>query len=249
MIQPLSQINAIFDEILDWNLSGSEQLVLLHLFNAFNHAHWTETIQLSDEMLQSAINQYDSNGKPASLDTVRRAKQKLKKKGLINFTSGRGSDFTKYHLVKLYPADTPADTPAHLQTSSMTTYNPKIRKKTRRREEGATATSETRVREGVLNQEIVNIWQDKAGKLSSYEYRMLFQFQQKYGTEKVVYAVKESIELNVLNVRYVQRILERLEGKGDKGGWTNGRNGKNRQSDADRQQFDSYDWNNAWDDV
>lgn len=122
MFKPLNQLNAIFDSILDLNLSGNEQLVLFHLFDAFNRAHWTESLKLSDETLRLRLNQYDSTGKPITIETVRRAKQKLKSKGLIDFTSGKGSRVSEYKLTKLYddcdnlpcghPASSPVDTPA-----------------------------------------------------------------------------------------------------------------------------------------
>lgn len=122
MFKPLNQLNAIFDSILDMNLSGNEQLVLFHLFDAFNRAHWTESLKLSDEMLKWRLNQYDSNGKPITTETIRRAKQKLKGKGLIDFVSGNGGRVTEYKLVKLYkdsPSELPKNTPVNTPEVSL----------------------------------------------------------------------------------------------------------------------------------
>ena len=109
--KPLNQLNSFFELASEKTLSGSDQLVYLHLYNKFNRAHWTETILVDDAELLKLINWYESNGKPASVATVRKAKQRLKKKGFIDFTSGSGSNVTEYRLIKLYPVDTPVDTP------------------------------------------------------------------------------------------------------------------------------------------
>lgn len=111
--KPLNQLNSFFELSSEKTLSGSDQLVYLHLFNKFNRAHWTETILVDDAELQKLINWYESNGKPASVETVRKAKQRLKKKGFIDFKSGKGVTATEYRLIQLYPNDTPADTPYH----------------------------------------------------------------------------------------------------------------------------------------
>ena len=109
--KPLNQLNRFFEVAAERMLSGSDQLVYLHLFNIFNRAHWTETIRVTDRQLLESIKLYDSNGKPAAISVIRNAKARLKLKGLIDFKSGKGSDGTEYTLVKLYPVDTPVHTP------------------------------------------------------------------------------------------------------------------------------------------
>ncbi len=66
MIKALKQFNAVFEEINKRGLSGSEQLILLHLTNIFNKARWMESVSISDETIRALINQYDANGKPAT---------------------------------------------------------------------------------------------------------------------------------------------------------------------------------------
>ena len=107
MFKPLSQLNQFFKLAPEKTLSGSDQLVYLHLFNKFNQAHWTETILVRDAELLELINWYESNGKPTSIDTIRRAKARLKKKGFIEFNTTAAG--TEYRMPRLYPADTPAD--------------------------------------------------------------------------------------------------------------------------------------------
>ena len=113
MIQALNQLKAIFEAFVERNLSGNEQLIMLHLFNLFNLAHWTEIIRVTDKSLLALLNQHDSTGKPLSLETLRRAKQRLKQMGLIDFSSGGGNRITEYKLVKLYkdPVETPDISP------------------------------------------------------------------------------------------------------------------------------------------
>ncbi len=56
MFKPLSQLNQFFKLAPEKTLSGSDQLVYLHLFNKFNQAHWTETILVRDAELLELIN-------------------------------------------------------------------------------------------------------------------------------------------------------------------------------------------------
>ena len=111
MFKPMTQLNYFFRLATERKLSGSDQLMYLHLFNKFNQAHWTETLRIKDAELKDLMRLYDSNGKPASIDTIRRSRQRLKAKGFIDFTSGNGYE-PEYRLPCLYPADSPADTPA-----------------------------------------------------------------------------------------------------------------------------------------
>ena len=111
----LKQFLAALNNPFGMKLSGNELLVLLRINNEMNTAHWAETLPLADSSLLAMLNQYDNTGKPMSLETLRRIKQKLKGKGLIDFSSGKGSQISEYRLVKLYddnePCRHPEDTP------------------------------------------------------------------------------------------------------------------------------------------
>ena len=119
MFKPLTQLNRFFDKATEQTLSGSDQLIYLHLFNKFNRAHWTETISVRDAELLELCRLYDTNGKPSSIETIRNAKARLKAKGFIDFTAGKGNKPTEYRLIDLAPADTPADTPADRSANSI----------------------------------------------------------------------------------------------------------------------------------
>lgn len=110
MLKPLSQLNQFFKLAPEKTLSGSDQLVWLHLFNLFNRQHWPETILVRDAELLELINWHESNGKPASIDTIRKAKARLKKKGFIDFKATAAG--TEYRMPRLYPITPPADPPA-----------------------------------------------------------------------------------------------------------------------------------------
>lgn len=105
----LTQLNYFFRLATERKLSGSDQLMYLHIFMKFNQAHWTETLRIKDAELKDLMRLYDSNGKPTSIDTVRRGRQRLKNKGFIDVKTGDGLE-PEYQLPCLYPADTPADT-------------------------------------------------------------------------------------------------------------------------------------------
>ncbi len=118
MDNPLTQLKLFFELADDKMLSGSDQLLYLHLFNLFNRRHWPETVRIADEDMKVKMRLHDSTGKPASKETIRNAKARLKLKGFIDFKSGKGSKKTEYRLLRLYPADTPIENPA---TSPITT--------------------------------------------------------------------------------------------------------------------------------
>ena len=69
-----------------------------------------------------------------------------------------------------------------------------------------------------MNAEIENLWRGDIGELGSYVYQKLFELQQRYGVEKLRYAVTEGIEIHgaTLGVRYVQRILENPKARSQK---------------------------------
>ena len=111
MFKPLTQLNQFFRLATDRKLSGSDQLMYLHLFNKFNQAHWTETLRIKDAELKESMRLFDMEGRPASVEILRRGRQRLKGRGFINFVSGGGRE-PEYSLIRLYPDDTPDDTPA-----------------------------------------------------------------------------------------------------------------------------------------
>ena len=127
MFKPLTQLNRFFELATERKLAGSDQLVYLHLFNKFNRAHWSDSISVRDAELFELCRLYDTNGKPASMNAIRNAKARLKGKGFIDFTSGKGENPTEYRLIVFdtpvdtpanTPMDTPVDTPADLGASS-----------------------------------------------------------------------------------------------------------------------------------
>ena len=112
MKNPLTYLNSLFDAFAERTLSGSDQLICLHIFNKFNRAHWPETVRISDREIQELCRLYDSTGKPVTVKTIRNAKARLKLKGLIDFTAGNGDAPTEYRLNPFHtPGDTPGDTP------------------------------------------------------------------------------------------------------------------------------------------
>ena len=117
MLKPLTQLNYFFRLATERKLSGSDQLMYLHIFNKFNQAHWTETLRIKDAELKEVMRLYDTNGKPASIETIRRGRQRLKAKGFIEFKSGDGQE-PEYKLPCLHPDDTPADTPDNTPADS-----------------------------------------------------------------------------------------------------------------------------------
>ena len=220
MIKPLNQLNAIFDEILKRRLSGSEQLILLHLYNAFNRSHWTESIQLSDESLLALLNQYDSNGKPASIETIRRAKQKLKNKRLIDFEPGKGNQITTYRLVKFYPDDTPDYTPADTpdNTPDDTLYNNNsisvAKNKIRQEdvEDGASA-SNANTADYFISAKVRNCWIQNAGMNPFGETaKTLSELEKTHGTELVTVAIKAANRNGdgTINMPFLESTLEKV---------------------------------------
>ena len=106
---PLSYLNKLFELFTERNVSGHDQLVCLHIFEKFNRSYWADTIRISDRELQDLCRLYDSNGKPISIDTIRKAKARLKLKKLIDFKAGSGNNPTEYYFTPLNPTDTPTD--------------------------------------------------------------------------------------------------------------------------------------------
>ena len=99
--KPLSQLKAFFKKSAELKLTGSDQLMYLHLWDKFNTEHYPETLRITDAELQKAMRLYDTNGKPSSVEVLRRGRQRLRTKGLIDFNIDAGCAPT-YKLIKLY---------------------------------------------------------------------------------------------------------------------------------------------------
>ena len=108
---PLLQLKWFFRLATERKLTGSDQLMYLHIFNKFNEAHWTESLRIKDAELKESMRLFDMEGRPASSEILRRGRQRLKGRGFINFESGGGRE-PEYSLIRLYPDGTPDDTPA-----------------------------------------------------------------------------------------------------------------------------------------
>jgi len=233
VFKPLNQLNAIFDSILDLNLSGNEQLVLLHLYDVFNRSHWTESLKLSDENLRLRLNQYDSTGKPITIETVRRAKQKLKSKGLIDFTSGKGSQISEYRLVKLYketPCQHPNKTPDNLADNSPANtpddtallsipYNKAVQEdvKTERVEDSTAEEGETRAY-ARASSGVIKRWQQATfTNPTELDLEDLAAFEKEFGTLKVTQAIVEANRYkrqDQINIALVKAVLNNDRKKG-----------------------------------
>lgn len=251
MFKGMSQFKALFDEFVSGRLTGNEQLITLHINIAMNNAHWAKTIRLSDNSLLALLNQYDSTGKPLTLESVRRIKQKLKNKGLIDFTSGKGNQVSEYRLVKLYadapcphdtndPADTAKQSPGDLLYSN--NYNNSITEdiKTIRQEDiNNNTTTNAHATASNISTELEQCWIDNVGERPRGGIAIkLIELEQVYGTQVLVDAINKAAVHNKeprLPVAFVMRILENPEKS--KGEMRNGRSdviAENRR--------------NAWDD-
>ena len=102
--RPLSQLKKFLEKSEDFKLTGSDQLMYLHLWNKFNEAHYPETLRITDAELLKEMRLYDTNGKPSSIEVLRRGRQRLKARGLIECEIEKGYAPT-YKLIKLYDED------------------------------------------------------------------------------------------------------------------------------------------------
>lgn len=102
MDKPLTQLKYFFQLAEERELSGADQLLWFHLFNRFNKQNWKGTLKIKDAELRDLMKLYNSDGKPMSVTTIRRARQRLKTKGFIEFSSG-GGYATTYQLINLAP--------------------------------------------------------------------------------------------------------------------------------------------------
>lgn len=212
MFKPMTQLNYFFRLATERKLSGSDQLMYLHIFNKFNQAHWTETLRIKDAELKELMRLYDSNGKPASIDTIRRGRQRLKAKGFIDFTSGNGYE-PEYRLPCLHPADSPADTPidtpAHSSPSSLI----------RTREDAKDVKTDKSVvvvdaGARTLNEvdELVEYWERdlRGGRLSFEHQSELAVWLKSKGKDFVKEAMREASDSNgiALNMKLLRKVIE-----------------------------------------
>ena len=164
MFNPLTYLNELFDTFAARTLSGHDQLICLHIFNKFNRARWPETVRIADRELQELCRLYDSNGKPATIDTIRKAKSRLKLKGIIEFTSGNGSSFTEYKLPCLPPNDTPADTPNDTPADTLGRSNQHVREDVLDVKTDTEYNAEqTRARETKELDDLIEYWETAGG--------------------------------------------------------------------------------------
>ena len=110
--KPLSQLKAFFKKAEEVKLVGSDQLMYLHLWKAFNEAHFPEKLMVRDADLSEAMRLYVGAGAPMTANSasgaelLRRCRQRLKGRGLIDFTSIKGIGI-EYELIKLYEVQEP----------------------------------------------------------------------------------------------------------------------------------------------
>ena len=100
---PWAQLQRFFELASERKLAGSDQLVYLHLFNLFDRAHFPESIFVNDATLLERCRLYGANGAPASNETLRRAKQRLKGRHFIDFKPGTGKTISEYRLIEFQP--------------------------------------------------------------------------------------------------------------------------------------------------
>ena len=195
MKQVLTQINKAFELFAERKLAGSDQLIYLHLLNAFNRAHFPETLRITDKALLELIRLYDTNGKPASIETVRRSKQRLKAKGFIDFTPGKGSGISEYTLPCLYPTDTRADTLEQKAADSNTVRAEDVKEKdvktlSKKEMEKRAREEAVRVREE-LSDAVYYEWIQAVGEAPfGGNASDLCELQKEYGTSTVVEAIR-----------------------------------------------------------
>ena len=99
--QPLLHLNEFFKAAEKTLLTANDQAFYVYLFYRFNKAYWKETLTLTDQELYQALRFYDNSGKPASKNIIRRIRSRLKLKGFIDYSSGKGDSGTIYRLVPL----------------------------------------------------------------------------------------------------------------------------------------------------
>lgn len=180
-LQPLSQLNWFFKLAPERTLCGLDQLVYMHLFNMFNQSQWAETIRVEDAKLLELMCWYDKTGSPTTIDSIRNAKARLKKKGFIDFETGGRA--TEYRLIKLYPSYPPSDTPSDTPSDSKTSSNIRVREDVKD-EKKKTIACEGKAEE---------YWREiGGGRLSEADKRTLSAYEQERGMSWVKAVMQEA---------------------------------------------------------
>ena len=204
MDKPLTQLKYFFKLADERELSGSDQLLWFHLFNRFNKQNWKGTLKIKDAELRDLMKLYDSNGKPVSVATIRRARQRLKTKGFIEFSSG-GGYATTYELLNLAPdeeEDKPVEPKAKILPLSV--------------------SNDLTVNSDAVNQ----VWSECNGEhLKGGKAALMIQLEKEFGTQKLIEAIRQAYYAHdyerfgaQLKVNLVKAILENLQEGGEKRG-------------------------------
>jgi len=236
----LKQFLAALNNPFGMKLSGNELLVLLRINNEMNTAHWTETLPLADSSLLALLNQYDSTGKPMSLESLRRIKQKLKGKGLKSLIQEED---------KLLNNNSNNNSPENVKIENL--------KEKEKNAHTRTSNSDEDIKEDVragyfglsLEVKLQEKWEKSTrnsnrnldGKLTDYEFTRLAKLQTKYGVENLEKAMDKALGYNNAGLNHLERTLEELTAE-HKGEMKNGRSSRtgNNGTAKNRQ--------NAWDD-
>ena len=196
MFNPLTQLNHFFRLATDRKLSGSDQLMYLHIFMKFNQAHWTETLRIKDAELKDLMRLYDSNGKPMSIEMIRRGRQRLKAKGFIEvLNQGEDGHEPNYRMPRLYPINPPDDPPADPPDDPPADPpdDPSERPYIRTREdvedvENVKTKAKGDARESVWD--VFKVWNSEMPRsLTASEKYELADFEESFGFEKVKEAI------------------------------------------------------------
>lgn len=197
MPNPLTQLNRFFDAATEQTLSGSDQLIYLHLFNKFNRAHWTETISVRDAELLELCRLYDTNGKPSSINIIRNAKSRLKAKGFIDFTAGKGNKPTEYRLIPLHPVDTPVDTPADTPVDTSANSYIRVREDVPDVKTLSSSSARARASEPTGVDELADFWTElQGGRLTFEHLSELERLIDRHGVDWVKAAMREASDAN-----------------------------------------------------
>ena len=215
------------------NLTPACKVVFYELLGQFNDAFWAEEITLKDSELMRLT-------QIRSRQTIADAKSRLKLLGLIDFKASKYYG-TTYKLVPLVSSSWSEQTGQQTgqqagqpERDSYTHVREDV--KTGRQEDKAGATADAGA---TLSAEIVNLWRGDIGELGGWVYQKLLELQQRFGVEKLKYAITEGIEIHgaTLGVRYVQRVLENPQERPQKKGA--------RKVDSD----DRFDYRSRYDEL
>lgn len=212
----IDRLNCFYRHIVYNDLPPHAQLTYLHLLNVANQLGWQEKFCITDRRLETLTG--------LSSKAIADAKRILKDRFVTINTNKKkprqGSCYSLLNLLHSIESKTESKTESKRESKTESKIRskpdslpsismPKIKE---REEDGDTAgaTADAGARETTLNTEIVNLWRGDIGELGGWVYQKLFDLQQRFGVEKLKYAITEGIEIHgaTLGVRYVQRVLE-----------------------------------------